>query len=317
MKTISFPFGAGFCLALLALLSHGTGLAQTSGLSSSESLNQIVRNSVNLTLREYKGKGLKPSDLAVTVIDLGDPSGPAKADVRGEASIYPASVVKIFYMAAIHHWEESGRLEVNQEVRRGLSDMITVSSNDATGYILDVLTETSSGAELPAREFAEWSHKREAVNRHYRSLGYENVNVNQKTFCEDAYGVEQQFRNYKGENRNMLTTDATARLMMEIVTGKSVTEGRSREMMKLMRRDWEKPVDNPEDKEFISHALEPGARLWSKEGWTSRTRHDAAYIETPDGRKVIIVIFTQNFAKEIGIIPGIARMILKSLKKEK
>ncbi|MCO6510168.1 MAG: serine hydrolase [Aridibacter famidurans] len=280
----------------------------------SEKLKATVDNAVAETLREFSAKGLTEKDVAVSVIDLSDPSKAVSAGFRGNIPIYPASVVKMFYMAAIHRWDADGKLKIEGEVERGLRDMITVSSNDATGYILDVLTATASGAELPEKEFAEWAFKRNSVNRYYSSLGYRNINVNQKTFCEDAYGIEQQFRNYRGENRNMLTTDAAARLMYEIATGRAVSAERSRKMMELMARDWEKPVKSPEYKEFISHALSTGMKLWSKEGWTSKTRHDAAYIEAPDGRKAVIVIFTENFAGEIGIVPGIARRVLEGIR---
>lgn len=279
---------------------------------NSAKLQALVDRAVAETLAEFKPKGLTGDDLAVTVIDLVGPE-PSKAGFRSDIRIYPASVVKMFYMAALHQWEKEGRLKIEGEVERGLKDMITVSSNDATGYILDVLTGTSSGGELPEKEFAEWAHKRNAVNRYFASLGYTDINVNQKTFCEDAYGIEQQFRNYRGENRNMLTTDAVARLLFEIATGRAVSADRSRAMMDLMARDWEKPAANPDGKEFVSHALTAGMKLWSKEGWTSKTRHDAAYIETPDGRKAVIVIFTEGHAQEIGIIPGIAGRVLDGL----
>ncbi|QQS41526.1 MAG: serine hydrolase [Acidobacteriota bacterium] len=307
--------------ALAACLLVSSSFAQNGAPgpfpAPSEKLKATVENAVAETLREFSAKGVTEKDVAVTVIDLTDVSNPAAGSFRGDVPIYPASVVKMFYMAALHRWEADGKVKIEGEVERGLRDMITVSSNDATGYILDVLTGTSSGAELPEKEFAEWAFRRNAVNRYFSSLGYRNINVNQKTFCEDAYGIEQQFRNYRGENRNMLTTDAAARLMFEIATGRAVSAERSRKMMELMARDWEKPVSDPADREFISHALSPGMKLWSKEGWTSKTRHDAAYIETPDGRKAVIVIFTENFAGEIGIVPGIARRVLDGIRPAK
>ena len=55
-------------------------------------------------------------------------------------------------------------------------------------------------------------------------------------------------------------------------------------------------------------------KLWSKAGWTSTTRHDAAYVETPDGRKFVLVVFTTNVANERNIIPDIARAILDGMK---
>ncbi|MDQ3747393.1 MAG: class A beta-lactamase-related serine hydrolase, partial [Acidobacteriota bacterium] len=227
----------------------------------------------------------------------------------------------LFYMAALHRWLEDGRIKIaSPELQRGLKDMIVDSSNEATQYILDVLTDTSSGGELPAKEFETWSYKRNAVNRYFASLGYENINVNQKTFCEDAYGREQQFRNYKGENRNMLTTNATARLMSEIVLGKSVSAERSKQMLDLMKRDFSGTTKDADDQAhgFTAIALNKlnlkDAKLWSKAGWTSKTRHDAAHIETPDGLKFVLVVFTENFAQERDIIPSIASRIIKNFK---
>jgi beta-lactamase class A len=287
----------------------------------SPALQTLLNNAVGETLNNFAAKKVTPDSVAATLIDLRDSKNLKMANYRGEQKIYPASVVKLFYMAALHRWLEDGRIKIaSPELQRGLKDMIVDSSNEATQYILDVLTDTSSGGELPAKEFESWSYKRNAVNRYFESLGYKNINVNQKTFCEDAYGREQQFRNYKGENRNMLTTNATARLMTEIALGKSVSAERSKRMLDLMRRDFSGTSKDADDQAhgFTAIALNElnlkDAKLWSKAGWTSKTRHDAAYIETPDGLKFVLVIFTENFAEERDIIPSIASKIIKNFK---
>jgi beta-lactamase family protein len=161
----------------------------------------------------------------------------------------------------------------------------------------------------------DWQYKRNAINRYFASLGYTNINVNQKTFCEDAYGREQVSRGPNGENRNKLTTDATARLMMEIATGKAVSPERSAEMMTLLKREYAGKGDD-QGHSFTGIALSgiEGARLWSKAGWTSTTRHDAAYIEMPDGDKFVLVTFTTDHATERDIIPTVARAIIAGLK---
>src|ERR1044071_7316111 len=153
----------------------------------------------------------------------------------------------MFYMNALERQLENGKITMTPEMTRGLKDMIVVSSNEATQYILDVLTDTSSGAELPMKEFEVWQYKRNRVNRFFSSMGYTNINVNQKTFCEDAYGIEQQFRGYKGNNRNMLTTNATAQLLAEIVLGKANTPARTAIMMNLMKRDFSGKSSDPDD----------------------------------------------------------------------
>lgn len=291
-------------------------------LYRSEGLQTILDAAVRAMLARYDGK-FRADEVAATVVDLRNPDRLQFASYRGDAAIYPASVVKMFYMAALEQQLEDGKILLTPELRRGLRDMIVVSSNEATQYILDVLTETSSGAELPPKEFAKWQYKRNRVNRYFASLGYTGINVNQKTFCEDAYGIEQQSRNYKGENRNMLTTDATARLLTEIALKRFVSPARSEEMLALMKRDPYIQSDDPDDqavgftgKAFIDAKI-PGVRLWSKAGWTSKSRHDAAYVETPDGLKFVLVVFTENHANDREPIPTIALKVIEGLKSTK
>ena len=276
-------------------------------------LNSSVLEVVQSTPR------FKIDEVAATLIDLRDPASMRRADVNGEKRIYPASVVKMFYMAALERQLQDGKIKSTPELERGLRDMIVDSSNEATQYILDVLTGTSSGAELPENEFEKWQFKRNRVNRFYSALGYQNINVNQKTFCEDAYGVEQQTRKYKGENRNMLTTNATARLLAEIVTGRIADAGHTTRMMTLMKRDPFAESADPDSQargfsgKLLLERKMTDAKLWSKAGWTSKARHDAAYIETAGGLKFVIVIFTENHANEQAVIPAIVGKVIDRL----
>lgn len=283
----------------------------------------ILAKAVNDVLAKYPNGSFKPEEMAATLIDLRDSNRLQMAAVNGEAKLYTASVVKMFYMAALHRQLEDDKVVMTKEMERGLRDMIVDSSNEATQYILDVLTDTSSGSELPTKEFEKWQFKRNRVNRFFSSLGYQNININQKTFCEDAYGVEQQSRAYKGQNRNMLTTNATARLLAEIALRKFVNEKRSDGMLDLMKRDWEKPSKDPDDQAvgFTGKALIDGklagTKLWSKAGWTSRSRHDAAYIETPDGHKFVLVVFTENHSNDREAIAAVATEVIQGLKELK
>jgi hypothetical protein len=119
----------------------------------------------------------------------------------------------------------------------------------------------------------------------------------------------------------MITSSATARLMAEIVSGRLNTPERTRRMMDLLRRDPFSPGD-PEDQArgFSGIALIErkltDARLWSKAGWTSKVRHDVAYIETPDGKRVVIAILTENHASVRGFIPAVVGRLLDGLREE-
>ncbi len=290
---------------------------QKNFLTISPEIQKIVDEVVENVLGEFADKGLKPENLAVTLVDLRDSSNPKSGNFRGNEKMYPASVVKLFYLAAVHQWLKEGKIKDTPELRRAMRDMIVESSNDATHFIVDLLTNATGGSELPSRELKKWIYKREAVDRYFKSLGYENIKVVQKTYCEDIYGRERQFWN-NGRNRNMLTTNATARLLTEIVLGRAVDAKHSKQMLELMKRnpyDEEKDPDS-QDVGFTGIALKklPNAKLWSKAGWTSQSRHDAAYVETEDGLKFVLVTFTENFAKERRIIASVAEKVIESLR---
>jgi len=306
------------CLLVTALLSSVLAQNQRVATTPARTLQSLVDEAARKTLEKFADKKLEEKQLSITLIDLRESDHPATASFRGNERIYPASVVKLFYLAAAHRWLEDKKIEDTPELRRALKDMIVDSSNEATQYVVDVLTHTTAGYELPPKEMAEWQGKRNAVNRYYSSLGYTNINVNQKTFCEDAYGRERISRGPNGENRNKLTTDATARLLMEIVTGKAVTFGRSAQMMELLKRDYAGTTKDADDQGhgFTGIALQgmEGVRLWSKAGWTSTTRHDAAYLELPEGSKFVLVTFTTDHANEREIIPNVAKVVIEAIK---
>ncbi len=288
--------------AILAFAAHAASLQQA--------LDQAVAD----TVLEFAPTQLKPEQLAVTVRVIRN-GQEEKAGFRGNVPIYPASVIKLFYLVAAHRWMEDQKLKDTPELRRAMHDMIVDSSNDATHYVLDALTETVSGPELPSAEMALWAENRNSVNRFFAHQGFQGVNANQKPWGDGPYGRDRQFVGETFTNRNMLTTESTARLLSEIVSGKSITEKRSGEMMDLLLRD---PFSKPQDPDDQAHgftgiALKPGAKLWSKAGWTSTTRHDAACVEFPGGTQVILVIFTVGHAKERSLLPALASRLLNGL----
>ncbi|MDT7542975.1 MAG: hypothetical protein QOE33_2879 [Acidobacteriota bacterium] len=321
-------------LVVLSSLIVPSGSAQKQGQNKVESaqpvagriaparspaLQSIVDEAAREALRKFADKKLTREQLAITLIDLRDPNHPTQASFRGGERIYPASVVKLFYLAYAHRLMEDGKIKDTEELRRAMRDMIVQSYNDATSYVLDMITDTTSGRELSPTEMKAWQYKRDAVNRYFASLGYTNINTNQKTFCEDAYGREHFSRGANGENRNKLTTDAVARLLSEIATGRAVTPARSSQMMELLKRDYSGESKDADDQAhgFTGIALKDfnGARLWSKAGWTSTTRHDATYIELPNGARFVLVTFTENQANEREIIPTVARVVLSHFSK--
>src|SRR5262249_2849957 len=116
------------------------------------SLQELVNEAARAALTRFADKKLTESQLSITLIDLRDPQHPAQASFRGNERIYPASVVKLFYLGAVHRWLEDKKILPTDELKRAVRDMIVDSSNEATQYIVDVLTQTTGGFELPPKE---------------------------------------------------------------------------------------------------------------------------------------------------------------------
>jgi len=91
---------------------------------------------------------------------------------------------------------------------------------------------------------------------------------------------------------------------------------RSQSMMNLLKRSLN-PEELPRDGEenqvtgFLGAGLPENSQIWSKAGWTSTVRHDAAYIELPDQRPYLLVVFTEGKeqAKNREILPFVSGKI--------
>ena len=67
-------------------------------IEKSSKLQKTVDRAVAQTLQKFADKGFKQENIAVTLIDLRNPSHLISGEFRGEEKIYPASVVKMFSM---------------------------------------------------------------------------------------------------------------------------------------------------------------------------------------------------------------------------
>ena len=283
----------------------------TTPVERSADLDLLLSRVANEVVTEYSSAGLTPEGVSLAVIDLtpgGSGSLPA-GSYRGDVAYYPASVVKAFYLAYYEAEKEAGRLKDTPELVRAVRDMITVSSNDATGFVVDAITDSTSGPEIEsARKWEKWKKQRNAVNRFFSARGYRNFNANQKTFCEDAYGREQIFRD-GGKNRNRITPDDVARLFKEIARGEVVGPAGTQEMLGLLARDLasEKPLEEGEleDARLAGRKLPPGTRFWAKSGDAYDFYHLVARAILPNGRDFVIAVFTKGVQTVPEVIPRI------------
>ena len=260
---------------------------------------------------EFSGAGLKAEGLSMTVIDMtaANPSGQfPSGSFRGDEDYYTASVVKLFYLAYYAARKDAGRLKDDPELVRAVKDMIVDSSNDATGHVVDAITGTTSGPPIAAaRDWRQWKERRNAVNRFFKSRGYAALNVNQKTFCEDAYGREQAFRE-DGKNRNRLTTRETARLVKEISMREVAGQAGTAEMLALLHRDLDAKAEADSELEFaasLKEYLPEGSAVWSKAGWAYDVRHLAARVVLKNGADIALAVFTRGAKDEKRLVPRV------------
>ena len=283
----------------------------------------LAQNQIAVTWLAYEPPYIVNTGGALSADDFWQQQ-PKGATYRGVERIYPASVIKLFYLVAIHEWLEQGMVQNNLELERAIRDMIVDSSNDATGYVIDVLTGTTSGPALPPGPFETWKSQRNLINRYLKELKWPElatINANQKTWCDGPYGRERDFLGEGYENRNMLTTEASARLLHSIIGGVAVNGERSQTMMTLMKRDLDPKVlaADPENQVtgFLGAGVPVETQVWSKAGLTSKVRHDAAYIEADGAHPYLLIVFTegQEHSNNEAILPFVSEKILAAMHK--
>src|SRR4051794_19574450 len=93
------------------------------------SLQDLVNRAAKTTLDRFADKKLQENEISITLIDLRDAARPVTASFHGNERVYPASVVKLFYLVAAHRWLEDKKIEQTPELTRALKDMIVDSSN--------------------------------------------------------------------------------------------------------------------------------------------------------------------------------------------
>jgi len=298
-------------LLLAAALSAAEGPAPISKLDPAPALDAALAKIAAETVEEFAARGLTEQGLSIAVIDMTAPtpgaSFPAGA-YRGDVSYYPCSVVKLCFLSYYESLKQAGKLADTPELVRAVKDMITVSSNDATGFVVDSITGTTSGPELSGSEWDRWKARRNVVNDWYRGRGYTNLNANQKTFCEDAYGREQAFRD-GGKNRNRMTAAESARIFKEIVRGEAAGEALTDEMLMLLARDvaGSEALEDLEleDARLAGQSLPKGSRFWAKSGDAYDFHHLVARVALPNGSDLIVAVFTQGVKKVPEVIPAV------------
>jgi beta-lactamase class A len=295
-------------LLFLTATSAFANFREFTDLPKNPALELAVKHAADQTLKDFPK--LTAENLAISIIDVTKPSTIDRGDWHGDAPFYPASVVKLYIMAEVFHQ----KLERDPEIKRALGEMIRLSDNDATAFLLDIISDTCPGPNLEGRALAKFIDKRRVVNRWFATMGYD-ISAMAKPWSFGPFGRELQLMGPNRLNRNRSSANSFASLLLWIVRKRAVSGEASDAMMALLERPLNPPrADENQVKEFIGESLPADAKEWSKAGWTSEVRHDAAYIELSGGRKLILVIMTRGTADDVKLVPAIAKSVLDDLR---
>ena len=189
-------------------------------------------------------------------------------------------------------------------------DMIADSSNDATGLVVDLLTAPPGPCTMNAGR----TQQRRLINAWLQTLAWPELEaVNwQKTWGDGPYGRDKLFYGADNSNRNALSTAATARMLEAVMTGAVVSPPACRRLQALLKRslDQQQRRADPENQVdgFLGEGLPEGMQLWSKAGWMSQARHDAAWFQAADQPPTLLVVFTPVPSGQ-GRIPSAGRQL--------
>lgn len=230
-------------------------------------------------------------------------------------AFYPASVIKLFFLDALTAFRAQGLVEEHPEDDRAAAQMMAISSNEATVYLVGRLTGAYDGGPLSGKELDDWCAARQRVQQWYLAQNrseFAGINVLHGTYEDSPYGRARQIRN--GENGNVLTPLSALALMHDIARG---ARERCEWMLGLMNREFQRRCDTPPEGDqvsgFLVEGLPQNVRTWSKAGHTSWTRHDLVYGETPDGRSFVLCVMCDGHwpADDKTFLPNFARLFYR------
>ena len=237
--------------------------------------------------------------------------------INNKKMIYPASVVKLVYGLAAYYWIKKGSLLLTEEIVDAACKMLSFSSNNATSFLIDLLTGTTSGPCVEGELWENWKFQRNLINDWLYDLHWDEligINCCQKTWDDGPFGREKEFYGYENQNRNIMTTDSAARVLEEIMIHIDYQENdlNLRNFLKrnLNKRFLENDSLNQIDG-FLGAGLPENINLWSKAGLMSEVRHDSAWWINSQSLQTLLVVFCdgEKYSKETSLLPAIAKAV--------
>jgi len=215
---------------------------------------------------------VRRGQLAVALVDVTDPQHPSLAQVNGDEMMYAASLPKIAILLAVFEQIHEGRLELNDENRQLMTNMIRYSSNTAATELIQRVGRNYINKLLTSPKYRLYD---------------ERYNGGLWVGKEYAKGVA-----YKRDPLHNLSHGATAfqvaRFYYLLETGQLVSPALSLEMKQILG-------DPGIRHKFVKGLMEtsPEAQIYRKSGSWRDWHADSAIVEHA-GRTYIAVALAQS-----------------------
>ncbi|WP_032525047.1 serine hydrolase [Prochlorococcus marinus] len=237
--------------------------------------------------------------------------------INNKKMVYPASIVKLVYGLAAYHWIKKGILLLSDELIEAVWKMLSLSSNNATSFLIDLLTGTTSGPCIEGELWENWKYQRSIINDWLHDLRWEElsgINCCQKTWDDGPFGREKEFYGYDNKNRNAMNSDSAARILEEIMIHIDYQKNDlnlrgflKRNLNKVfLKNDSLNQIDG-----FLGEGLPKSINLWSKAGLMSEVRHDSAWWTNSQSLHTLLVVFCngEKYSKDTSFLPLIAKEV--------
>jgi hypothetical protein len=257
--------------------------------------------------------------LAATILVKRDIAGVPhwlRGSVNPTLAAYPASCVKLAYMLSAIEWCRNHNKPVNC-LDKHVRPMITVSSNLATGFIVDILTNTTNIGDLTSASdprWEEWITKRRYTENILKRLNlYDNQRVLSKTYPTNSgqiyAGAEKVVTEVFG--KNAMNPCCAANLMLYVLESNGLSEAEHEYAKSLLYHTLDSPYT------ATGRGFPAGTLLYDKTGDAYDTTEDISHFTLPNGQTGILAVFSNGLQRgdqDFRVIARFAEMVIEKLK---
>ncbi len=250
----------------------------------------VLDRAIDSARREFLSKRAYDR-LDATILIPGEGGTWRRGSFNGKSLAYPASCVKLAYLAAAMHWCRENNQPYSY-LDYCVRPMIEKSDNVQTGVVVDAITGVPNLPDLQIinDEFRTWIEKRRYTERYLESRGLlGNQVILHKTYPTNSgdspIGAEKLARDQFGMNQ--MQPRLSASLMLEVVKG-GLEPGTTGYMRSLLRHDRTSAYA------ALGFGLPPGSINENKIGVAYDTVEDFMHAILPNGKEFILVVFTNG-----------------------